>query len=127
MRGNFGTVPVSYIPIARPAASKTNVDEDTSSDDMSSASVPFAESDDSLTWTSEDMDDDLIPQNPTVTEKDLKHLPEMVKSGNNGKWPNKADILSYLAEDVIQVIDKPIKMGRREIHSVKELRSYLEL
>ncbi|KAK9872875.1 hypothetical protein WA026_020230 [Henosepilachna vigintioctopunctata] len=128
---------------------------------MSSASVPFAESDDSLTWTPEDMDDDLIPQHPTVTEtndakKGLKHLPEgtfvlvnyegvlypgeilkqkkvdysisaMVKSGNNWKWPDKADILNYLAEDVIQVIDIPIKMGRSDIYSVKELRSYLEL
>ncbi|KAK9875958.1 hypothetical protein WA026_011060 [Henosepilachna vigintioctopunctata] len=48
---------------------------------MSSASVPFAESDESLTWTPEDMDDDLIPHHPTVTELndaqiDLKHLPE---------------------------------------------------
>ncbi|KAK9891969.1 hypothetical protein WA026_017452 [Henosepilachna vigintioctopunctata] len=152
--------PVFSIPIARLVAKKKNVDEGTSRDDMSSASVPF-ESDGSLTWTPEDMDDDLIPQHPTVTEpndaqKDMKHLPEgtfvlvnnegvlypgeiliqkkvgysisaMVESGNNWKWPDKADILNYLAEDVIQVIDKSIKMGRRNIYSVKELRSYLEL
>ncbi|KAK9883139.1 hypothetical protein WA026_001335 [Henosepilachna vigintioctopunctata] len=151
--------PVSCIPIARLAASRKNVDEDTSSDDMSSASVPLRN--DSLNWTPENIDDDLIPQHPTVTEpndaqKDLNHLPEgtfvpvnyegvlypgdifeqkrvgysisaMVKSGNNWKWPDKADILNYLAEDVKQVIDKPIKMGRRDIYSVKELRSYLEL
>ncbi|KAK9886713.1 hypothetical protein WA026_017632 [Henosepilachna vigintioctopunctata] len=41
--------PVFSIPIARLAASKKNVDEVTSSHDMSSASVPFAKSDDSLT------------------------------------------------------------------------------
>ncbi|KAK9886712.1 hypothetical protein WA026_017631 [Henosepilachna vigintioctopunctata] len=93
---------------------------------------------------------------PNDAQKNLKHLPEgtfvlenyegvlypgetlkqkkvsyaisaMVKSGKNWKWPDKVDILNYLAEDVIQVIDKPIKMDRRDIYSVKELRSYLEL
>ncbi|KAK4887542.1 hypothetical protein RN001_003813 [Aquatica leii] len=51
----------------------------------------------------------------------------MKKSASNWKWPSTPDEIHYSKDEVVQKIDEPEQIGRREIFKVKELQVYSDL
>lgn len=51
----------------------------------------------------------------------------MKKSASNWKWPSTPDEIHYSKDEIVQQIDEPVQIGRREIFKVKELQVYSDL